>query len=125
MIIGVGLDVIPISRIAPMLARHGERLARRLFTDDERAYCRGRGAPAQHFAVRFAAKEALLKAIGAPPGLRWREIEVLPGRGGAPELRLTGAAADAASARGAIRRHVSLTHAGDVAAAVVVLEGGP
>jgi len=122
-IVGLGLDVIPISRIAAMLARYGARLEQRLFTDDERAYCRGRGVPAQHFAVRFAAKEALLKAIGAPSGLRWREIEVLPGPGGAPELRLTGAAADAASARGAVRRHVSLTHAGDVAAAVVVLEG--
>jgi holo-[acyl-carrier protein] synthase len=124
-IVGLGLDVIPISRIATMLARYGARLEQRLFTEDERAYCRGRGVPAQHFAVRFAAKEALLKAIGAPSGLRWREIEVLPGPGGAPELRLTGAAAGAASARGAVRRHVSLTHAGDVAAAVVVLEGGP
>ena len=125
MIVGLGLDVIPISRIATMLARYGERLEQRLFTDGERAYCRGRGIPAQHFAVRFAAKEALLKAIGAPSGLRWREIEVLPGPGGAPELRLTGAAADAASARGALLRHVSLTHAGDMAAAVVVLEGAP
>lgn len=108
-----------------MLARYGARLEERLFSDDERAYCRGRGVPAQHFAVRFAAKEALLKAIGAPPGLRWREIEVLPGPGGAPELRLTGAAAQAVSARGVVRRHISLTHAGDVAAAVVVLENGP
>jgi len=124
-IVGLGLDVIPISRIATMLERYGERLEARLFTDDERAYCRGRGVPAQHFAVRFAAKEALLKAMGAPPGLRWREIEVLSGPSGAPELRLTGAAAEAASARGAVRRHVSLTHAGDVAAAVVVLEGTP
>ena len=123
MIVGLGLDVIPISRIATMLERYGARLEERLFTDDERAYCRCRGIPAQHFAVRFAAKEALLKAMGAPPGLRWREIEVLNGPGGAPELRLTGAAAGAASARGVVRRHVSLTHAGDVAAAVVVLEG--
>ena len=122
MIVGLGLDVIPISRIATMLARYGARLEERLFTDDERAYCRGRGMPEQHFAVRFAAKEALLKALSAPSGLRWREIEVLPGSGGAPELRLSGAAAEAAASRGVVRRHVSLTHAGDVAAAVVVLE---
>jgi len=69
-----------------MLARYGARLERRLFTDDERAYCRGRGVPAQHFAVRFAAKEALLKAIGAPSGLRWRDIEVLPGPGAPPSF---------------------------------------
>lgn len=124
MIVGVGLDVVPISRIAGMLSRYGARVEEKLFSKDERAYCAGRGAPAQHFAARFAAKEALLKALGAPPGLRWSEIEVVSGPGGAPTLRLTGAAARAAAERGAVVRHVSLTHAGDVAAAVVVLESG-
>jgi holo-[acyl-carrier protein] synthase len=124
-IVGVGLDVIPIARIATMLERYGSRMEERLFTPRERAYCRSRGLPEQHFAVRFAAKEALLKALGAPPGLRWREIEVLSGVGGAPELHLSGAAALAAAARGVVKQHVSLTHAGDVAAAVVVLERGP
>jgi holo-[acyl-carrier protein] synthase len=124
-IVGVGLDVIPISRIAAMLERYGRRLEERLFTLDECVYCKSRGFPAQHFAARFAAKEALVKALGAPEGLRWRDIEVLPGPSGAPELRLSGTAARVATARGVVTRHVSLTHAGDVAAAVVVLEGGP
>ena len=122
MIVGLGLDVVPISRIASMLARYGARLEEKLFSTDERAYCTSRGSPAQHFAARFAAKEATLKALGAPPGLRWQEIEVVTGSGGAPVLRLSGAAARAADARGAVVRHVSLTHAGDVAAAVVVME---
>jgi holo-[acyl-carrier protein] synthase len=122
MIVGLGLDVVPISRIASMLARYGARLEEKLFSRDERAYCASRGSPAQHFAARFAAKEALLKALGAPPGLRWQEIEIVSGVGGAPELRLSGAAAQAAAARGVGTHHVSLTHSGDVAAAVVVLE---
>jgi len=122
MIVGLGLDVVPISRIASMLARYGARVEEKLFSTDERAYCASRGSPAQHFAARFAAKEALLKALGAPPGLRWQEIEIVSGEGGAPELRLSGAAAQAAAARGVGVGHVSLTHAGDVAAAVVVLE---
>jgi len=122
-IVGVGLDVIPIARIAALLERYGGKLEERLFTSGERAYCRGRGLPEQHFAARFAAKEALLKALGGPSGLRWQEIEVRSGAGGAPELVLSGAASRAADARGVVARHLSLTHAGDVAAAVVVLEG--
>lgn len=123
MIIGVGLDVVPIARMAATLARHGARIEARLFTDAERGYCASRGTPAQHFAARFAAKEALVKALGGPPGLRWHDIEVVAGPGGAPGLRLGGEAARAAAARGVASLHVSLTHAGDVAAAVVVLEG--
>jgi len=122
MIVGVGLDVVPIARIASMLDRYGARLEEKLFSPDERAYCAGRGRPAQHFAARFAAKEATLKALGAPSGLRWQEIEVVSGPGGAPLLRLSGAAARAAAERGAVVRHVSLTHAGEVAAAVVIME---
>ena len=125
MILGVGLDVTPIERMAATLARHGLRIEERLFTEAERAYCTARGSPSQHFAARFAAKEAMLKALGAPPGLRWREMEVVAGANGAPTMRLHGAAARAAAARGVATVHVSLTHAGGVAAAVVVLEGAP
>src|SRR5438105_6497991 len=114
MILGVGLDVTPIERMAATLARHGARIEERLFTEAERAYCTARGSPAQHFAARFAAKEAMLKALGAPPGLRWREMEVVAGANGAPTLRLHGAAARAAAARGVATVHVSLTHAGGV-----------
>jgi holo-[acyl-carrier protein] synthase len=125
MIVGVGLDVVPISRMAGLLARHGERAEARLFSPGERADCGRRAQPAQHFAARFAAKEALLKALGAPPGLRWTEIEVRAAPNGAPALLLSGAAAAAASRRGVVAQHVSLTHAADVAAAVVVLESAP
>lgn len=124
MIVGLGLDLCPISRMEQALARSGERFAERLFTPAERAYCQARGQVAQHYAARFAAKEALLKALAVPDGLSWHEIEVRTGADGAPGLHLSGAAAAAAAARGVTRLHLSLTHAGDSAAAVVVAEGG-
>jgi holo-[acyl-carrier protein] synthase len=122
-ILGVGLDVVPIARVAALLDRHGERARDRLFSETERADCERRAEPAQHYAARFSAKEAALKALGAPPGLRWVEMEIQSATGGRPILRFSGAAAAAASARGVETIHVSLTHAGGMAAAVVVLEG--
>ena len=123
MVLGLGIDLTPIERIAAALSRHGERFEAKLFTDGERAYCRARARPADHFAARFAAKEAVLKALGVPDGLRWHELEVCASPGGAPRLELRGEAARAAAARGVVRIHLSLTHAGGQAAAVVVLEG--
>jgi holo-[acyl-carrier protein] synthase len=123
-ILGVGLDIVPIARVAALLSRHGERAAHRLFSVGERADCDGRAEPAQHYAARFAAKEAVLKALGVPPGLRWVEIEVRTANTGRPVLVLSGAAAAAAAERGVGAQHVSLTHAGGMAAAVVVLESG-
>ncbi len=122
MIIGVGVDLTPISRMAEAMARHPERLEARLFTDAERAYCRARAHAAQHFAARFAAKEATLKALGVPPGLSWHELEVVSDAG-APRLVLRGEAARAQERAGVKRLHLSLSHAGDAAIAFVVAEG--
>ena len=123
MVIGVGIDLTPIDRVARMLARYPERFEEKVFTEGERAYCRARAQAAEHFAARFAAKEAALKALGVPSGLHWQELEVVSGAGGAPSLRLSGEAARAAARRGVTRLHLSLTHAGGQAAAVVVAEG--
>jgi holo-[acyl-carrier protein] synthase len=122
MIRGVGVDLCPVSRVAQILARHPGRFEERVFTPAERAYCSTRGAPAQHYAVRFAAKEAALKALGVPAGFGWHDLEVAAD-GGAPRLALHGAVAAAAAARGVRRAHLSLSHAGDTAIAFVVLEG--
>jgi holo-[acyl-carrier protein] synthase len=122
MILGLGIDLCPISRMARMLGRYGEHLERRLFTEGERAHAHARGNPAEHFAARFAAKEAALKALGVPSGLRWHELEIIAS-GRAPSLRFSGAAAAAAARLGVRNTHVSLSHAGDSALAVVVLEG--
>src|SRR5512138_3800404 len=107
MIRGVGVDLCPVSRVARILERHPGRFAERVFTPAERAYCGSRGAPAQHFAARFAAKEAALKALGAPAGIGWHDLEGA-GDGGAPRVELHGAAAAAGAARGVRRAHLSL-----------------
>ena len=122
MIVGVGVDLTPISRMQKAFDAHPERLEARLFTDAERAYCRARANSGQHFAARFAAKEALLKALGVPEGLRWHELEVVNDAGGAPSFRLTGNAAAAATRAGIRKLHLSLTHADDSAMAFVVAE---
>jgi holo-[acyl-carrier protein] synthase len=122
MIVGLGIDVEAVARIGDLLARFPGRAERRLFTDDERAYCASRGRPAQHFAARFAAKEATLKALGVPPGLSWHEMEIVSAASGRPELRLSGQARAAAARLGATTWHLSLTHTDDHAAAVVILE---
>lgn len=122
MIVGVGIDLCQVSRMRSALSRHEGRFAARVFTEDERAYCEERADPAQHYAARFAAKEALLKALAVPPGLSWHEIEVQSQSGGAPRLLLRGEAARAAAGKSIARLHLSLTHSGDHAAAVVIAE---
>ena len=122
MILGVGTDVVDIDRFAAALARR-PRLAERCFTDAEAAYCRSRGYPPQHFAARFAAKEAVGKALGI--GMtRWREVEVLRGRG-APRIALHGRYAERARELGVGRVHVSLTHDRGSAIAFAVAESPP
>ena len=122
MILGLGVDLVPISRMREALERHGARLEEKVFTEAERTYARGCARPEEPYAARFAAKEAVLKALSVPDGLRWHELEVRQ-RGSAPELALHGEAARAAQERGVRRTHLSMTHAGDSAVAVVVLEG--
>lgn len=123
MILGVGVDVTPVGRMEQALRRHSGRLEARLFTDGERAYCRARAHADQHFAARFAAKEAVLKALSVPSGLSWHELEVVSDDQGAPRLVLHGQAAQAARTAGVKTLHLSLTHAGDQALAFVVAEG--
>ena len=126
MIIGLGIDLADIDRIERLLARHPERARLRIFTAIERAYCDSRGAPARHFAARFAAKEAAYKALAGSEDARhihWQDIEVwnspLDGR---PTLRLHGRASRRAAEIGVSVVHVTLTHSDGIAAAVVVLE---
>jgi holo-[acyl-carrier protein] synthase len=125
-VIGVGIDIVPIARVESLLARHGDRAMQRLFTPNEQAYARGMASPALHLAARVAAKEAAYKALSGDEmarGIGWRDIEVERLSDGRPVLRLHGAAATRFAALGATSSHISLTHAGGVAAAVVVIEG--
>ncbi len=112
---GVGIDLLEIDRLERALARH-PRLAERIFSDGEREYAASRARPARHLAARFAAKEAVVKALGMRGGFRLREIEVIAGE--PPTVRLLGRAAEAAAGR---RVDISLTHSRENAAAVAVV----
>ena len=122
MIVGVGLDLTEIPRIERMLERWGDRFRHKLFTAAERAYADERAFPASHYAARFAAKEATLKALAVPAGLRWHEIEVVKESGRPPRLVLRGAALAAARSLGVATVHLTLTHAADMAGAVAIAE---
>ncbi len=126
MIRGLGTDVVEIGRIGRLLDGSPGRAARflaRCFTPAERAYCEARRDRASGYAARFAAKEAAVKALGAPPGLGWHDLEVTRAAAGPPQLRLAGAAAAAADRLGVARAHLALSHDGGLAVATVVLEG--
>lgn len=123
-IIGLGLDATDIPRIADTLARYGERFRQRVFTDGEVAYCTRRKTPAIHFAGRFAAKEATMKALGTghSQGVLWRDIEVVR-RGGPPQLQLHGGAARRFASMGAASSLLTITHSDTLALAQVLILG--
>lgn len=125
MIIGIGLDLTEISRVEESIRRFGDRFVRRIFTDAEREYCESKSNTAPHYAARFAAKEACAKALGlgVAGGVRWLDMEVNRDAAGRPSMRLTGKAGELAAELAVANIHLSLTHARDHAAAVVVLEG--
>lgn len=114
---GVGIDLLEIDRLERALQRH-PRLAERVFSEAERQYAEARARPARHLAARFAAKEAVVKALGLQGGFGFREIEVVAGE--PPRVRLSGAAAKAAKND---RIELSLTHSRDYAAAVAIRSG--
>jgi holo-[acyl-carrier protein] synthase len=125
MIVGLGIDLVETERVERILARHGERFERRVFTGAELAECGRRADRIHSLAARFAAKEACLKALGTgwSQGLGFADVEVVCTSDGAPTLRLAGRAAERARELGVEVTHVSLTHQPRTAAAVVVLEG--
>jgi holo-[acyl-carrier protein] synthase len=123
-IVGLGMDVVDVARIERILrgpAPLCERFLDRCFTAAERAYCDPARDRATRYAARFAAKEAASKALGAPAGISWHDVEVAREQG-PPVLVLRGVAAEAAARAGATRVHVTLTHDAGVAAATVILE---
>ena len=120
---GIGIDLVPIPRMRQVLERWQERFLTRVFTDDEIADCRRRKDPVPHFAARFAAKEAGLKALGTGLrlGVNWRELEVRRERGGPPMLILRGRSREIARTRGGDRMLLALSHDGDYAIAQAML----
>jgi holo-[acyl-carrier protein] synthase len=123
-VLGLGVDIVEIDRMARALARR-PRLKERLFSDAERAYCDGRSRPEVHYALRFAAKEAVLKALGTGfSGMRFRDVEVARDASGRPTPSLHGRAAERAAELGIVEMHLSLsfTHTTAVASAVAITE---
>lgn len=124
MIVGVGTDLLDVGRMARELARQGAGFRDDVFTAAEIAYCEAMGQPSQHFAARFAAKEAYWKAVGSgPEGVSLRDVEVEREEGGRPRLVLHGRARAAAERLGVTAAFVSLSHTTTLASATVVLEG--
>ncbi|QDU90302.1 Holo-[acyl-carrier-protein] synthase [Pirellulimonas nuda] len=126
-ILGVGANIIECLRIAQMIERHGELFITRVYTDHEIEYCSARKAATQHYAGRWAAKEAVLKALGTGqlPGIRWRDIEVRSGKNDAapPTVRLRGGAKELFERSGAQKIHLTLSHCRSHAVAYAVAEG--
>lgn len=121
-IIGTGLDATEIARVAEAIERYGDRFVQRIFTAGEVAYCRAKRDFASSFAARFAAKEAAMKALGTghSRGVFWQGIEVVR-RGGPPQLRFHGGAAERFASMGATQSLLTLTHSRDLAIAHVLL----
>jgi len=122
MIVAVGIDVVLVARFAGAIERRPS-LVERLFTATERTNSSGNPRPPESLAARFAAKEAVAKALGAPKGLRWHDCEVAADESGRPWLTVTGTVAAAADQQGVRRWHLSLSHDGGIASAMVVAEG--
>ena len=125
-LIGIGIDVVEVSRIKSSLDEFEGRFQQKIFTEAEREYCAKQKRPELHFAGRFAAKEAIAKAFGTGIGkdVGWLDMEIIRRPSGEPGVILSGAAAEYAAKRGVQQVMVSLTHAKHYAAANAVIMGG-
>jgi holo-[acyl-carrier protein] synthase len=125
MLIGTGVDLIEIERIAHSIERFGDRFLHRVYTDTEIAYCRRKRSSSESFAARFAAKEAGAKALGTgiSRGVTWTEFEVKREPSGRPLLALSGRAEALAKELGVRSISLSLTHTREMAMAMVLMEG--
>ena len=125
MILGTGIDIVEVLRIAQMIERHGELFIRRVYTDHEIAYCSTKKAATQHYAGRWAAKEAVLKALGTGwvRGISWRDVEVRHKPGGAPTVALRGGAKEVLERSGITHMHISISHCRSHAIAYAIAEG--
>ncbi|MBO0910191.1 MAG: holo-[acyl-carrier-protein] synthase [Acidobacteria bacterium] len=124
MIVGTGIDIAEVPRIADSIERFGDRFLRRVFTENEIGYCESKANRAERYAARFAAKEAAMKALGTGwnCGVRWRDLEVCREPGGRPTIKFHGKAAELAARMNAKNVSLSLTHTREQAMASVIFE---
>src|SRR5262245_3719362 len=111
-IIGIGTDIVECLRIGQMIERHGELFLGRVYTPDEISYCSSRKASTQHYAGRWAAKEAVLKALGTgwARGINWKDIEVRNDEGGRPSIHIEGGAQEHCERLGITEMLISISH---------------
>ncbi len=126
MIVGIGTDIVRISRVRRLAERFPRRIRGKIYTPDELSFCLSQDDAAPSLAGRFAAKEAVLKALGTGwgSGARLVDVEIVNTSTGAPSVRLHGKTSEIAHVRGIARWHISIAHDGDMALAVAVAEGG-
>ncbi len=124
-VIGIGTDIIECSRITQMIDKHGDVFLRRVYTEEEIEYCSGRKAAHQHYAGRWAAKEAALKALGTgwAQGIQWTEVEVINQQGGKPIMVLSGKALEISSQQGILEMMISISHCKQYATAYATAVG--
>jgi holo-[acyl-carrier protein] synthase len=124
MIVGTGIDIAEVDRIANSIQRFGRRFLERVFTPDEILYCESKANKVERYAARFAAKEAAMKAIGTGwnYGVAWRDVEVRRAPRGRPTIEFHNKAGEFFRRIGAARAHLSITHTKDSAMAQVILE---
>jgi holo-[acyl-carrier protein] synthase len=123
-VLGIGIDLVDVHRIATAIEKQGSAFLRRIYTDREREYCEGKANAVEHFAARFAAKEAVAKAFGTGIGQKigFLDIEILNQKSGAPCIVLLGKALLLSEARGVTEVLVSLSHTDQLAVASVVIQ---
>lgn len=124
MIVGTGIDIAEVPRVASAIARFGHRFLQRVYTESEICYCESKANRVERYAARFAAKEAAMKALGTGwnHGVRWRDVEVCRRPGGRPTIVFHGKAAEFAARIGAAHIALSLSHTAEQAIAQVILE---
>lgn len=124
-ILGIGTDIIEVARVQRMIDRHGEVFLERVYTSREIAYCSVRKAATEHYAGRFAAKEAVLKAIGTgwAKGIHWTDIEVRNEPGGRPRIALAGVAREQCETLGVSEILISISHCRSYATAYALAVG--
>lgn len=124
MIVGTGIDIAEVPRIAESIKRFGERFLGRVFTDEEQRYCNSKANRLERYAARFAAKEAAMKALGTGwnHGVRWRDVEVVRRPGGRPTIQFHGKAAELAAKLKTRNAALSISHTPEYAIAHVILE---
>ncbi|WP_339749165.1 holo-ACP synthase [uncultured Rubinisphaera sp.] len=125
-ILGLGTDIVEISRVSDMIERHAESFTERIYSSYEIEYCSSKKNASQHYAGRWAAKEAVMKAFGTGfiKGIHWNEIEVISQQSGQPEIRLSGETSTFAELRGIDQILLSISHGKDYATATAIVCSG-